>query len=135
MLTVHSGQVRLDPSQTILIVVDDDGYSEAMSSSLDHLGYRTISGWNLEDTWRAPAHQLPDLVIADLRLDGKRGAQLIRSLKQRHELAHCPLLVVSASVSPTHRKRAIAAGADAHLGKPFDLTVLQSTVERLLPST
>jgi CheY-like chemotaxis protein len=58
------------------------------------------------------------------------GVELCRTLKADPATAHIPIVLMSAA----HARASAGAGADAVIGKPFDLDVLDGLVERLLGS-
>ncbi len=73
-----------------------------------------------------------DLVMTDLDMPGMDGFGLIRAIRALPEKPGPRILVVSSFVSSTDRQQAIAAGADACLGKPTELLDLVKTVKALL---
>jgi CheY-like chemotaxis protein len=75
-----------------------------------------------------------DLVLMDVHMpvmDGLSATRKIRDQEAALGLRRTPICVLSADVMPDHVKAATAAGADAHLGKPFDISELVSTVHTL----
>ncbi len=75
---------------------------------------------------------LPDLVILDLRLPGVDGFELCREIRSDERLKKIKILAITAYDSAETKERIIANGADAYLGKPFDITDLMKSVEDLL---
>lgn len=75
---------------------------------------------------------LPDLVILDLRLPGVDGFDLCREIRSDERLKKTKILAITAYDSPETKERIIANGADAYLGKPFDISDLMKAVENLL---
>ena len=73
-----------------------------------------------------------DLVMTDLDMPGMNGLELIKAIRAMPEKPGPRILVVSSFVSATDREKAIAAGADACLGKPTELVDLVKTVKALL---
>lgn len=75
---------------------------------------------------------LPDLVILDLRLPGVDGFELCRDIRNDERLKKTKILAITAYDSPETKEKIIACGADAYLGKPFDISDLIKAVENLL---
>jgi uncharacterized protein (TIGR02266 family) len=73
-----------------------------------------------------------DLVMTDLDMPGMNGLELIKAIRAMPEKPGPRILVLSSFVSATDREKAIAAGADACLGKPTELVDLVKTVKALL---
>jgi CheY-like chemotaxis protein len=81
----------------------------------------TIAHDGLEATDRALAEHF-DLILMDLRMPRMDGFDAARALRA----ADCPvtLVAVTADATPAVRANALAAGFDAVLSKPFDLSDL-----------
>jgi len=70
----------------------------------------------------------PDLVISDVMMPLVGGAELCRTLKADLSTANIPIVLMSAA----YPRASTNAGADAVIGKPFDLDTLDALVHRLL---
>jgi CheY-like chemotaxis protein len=76
---------------------------------------------------------LPDAVLLDLMMPGIDGFDLVGLLRAVPGLAKVPVAAMTA-LGPYERPlvRALAAGCDAVVNKPFDLDVLVATLWRWL---
>jgi CheY-like chemotaxis protein len=72
----------------------------------------------------------PDLVIADVHMPGANGYEVCRRAKAWR--AGVPVLLLVGTFEPFDEGEMRAAGADAHLKKPFDSQELLSLVHELL---
>ena len=74
-----------------------------------------------------------DVVVADIGMPGKDGYALIRELRSGEDGAESriPAVAVTAYTLPKDRAAALAAGYQAHLPKPVDLSALAETLFRL----
>lgn len=110
----------------VLIIEDDPATRDVLAAALSAQGYY-VSGLDRSpgalDAVRA---QRPDLVLTDVMMPEVDGVQVITRLRGAGYTG--PLLVVTALRLPDTR----LAGADAVLGKPFELETLQATVRQLL---
>jgi two-component system cell cycle response regulator DivK len=77
------------------------------------------------------AHE-PDLVLLDLRLPDLDGWEILGWIRARRSRIEMPVLIVTAYGGDGDELRAIAAGANGYLAKPFEPDVLRETVEKLL---
>jgi len=75
---------------------------------------------------------LPDLVLLDIRLPDIDGFAVLRALRSDPQLRDVPCLAVSALAMPHEVAAAAAAGFDAYLTKPVDVTALLAEVDRRL---
>lgn len=72
----------------------------------------------------------PDLLILDLMMPRVSGLDVLAELK-RHPLAHRPVVVVL-TAKVNEEQRALAAGADQFLRKPFSPLQLMEVVDQVL---
>lgn len=75
----------------------------------------------------------PDLVITDIAMPGMDGIELVEKLRSHLPPDTClPILVLSGSANPKHKRRALAAGATEIMAKPFDAAEIQMRIRNLL---
>jgi CheY-like chemotaxis protein len=82
-----------------------------------------------------PEDRRPEVLISDIAMPGEDGYSLIRRVRELHRLRGepaMPAVALTAFASPSDKLRALAAGFDAHLGKPMDPEQLRSTLQELL---
>ena len=73
-----------------------------------------------------------DVILLDVRLPDGSGLDLAAEVRASERPA-VRIVIVSASVLPAERSRAVDSGADAFLGKPFGATDLIDTLVALAP--
>ncbi len=69
-----------------------------------------------------------DVIISDIGMPERDGYWLASELRGQEQTANVVLVAVSGRAREVDRARAIAAGFDAHLGKPVDLEMLENAV-------
>lgn len=62
-----------------------------------------------------------DVVLADIRMPGMDGCELLREIRRRAPLARLPVVALSAGALASEREAALAAGMDGFIAKPFDV--------------
>lgn len=75
---------------------------------------------------------VPDLVLVDVMLPGKSGLDMLAEMREDPKLRAVPVIVLSAWQAPEDVEKAIAAGADRFLPKPFRVDELAATAEELV---
>ncbi len=74
-----------------------------------------------------------DAVLMDVDMPILDGLDATRQIRNPLGLSRLPIIGLTAGVSPSERKRALTAGMDAIIGKPFDPDALIRDIQRLLP--
>lgn len=113
----------------LLIVEDDAATVVALRGLLLRAGYEVVTAADGREGLRLLFAQRPDLMVLDLvvpELDGWRV------LNRARDVSDLPVLVLSGLDGVEHRVRALRAGADDYLVKPFHGEELVARVEALL---
>ena len=76
-----------------------------------------------------------DLVLLDLILPDMSGIDLISLLKHNESTQHVPIVVISALVRKKERDRALVAGCDDYLEKPYFIDDLKQKICQYLPQS
>jgi CheY-like chemotaxis protein len=72
----------------------------------------------------------PDVILSDLLMPGLSGRELLEAVRTDPDLCDVPFIVVTAETEAA--RRALAAGADAHLAKPYEPDELRAFVAAAL---
>jgi DNA-binding response OmpR family regulator len=115
---------------TILICDDELPLRELIKAVLGD-GYRYLEAEDVEQAEAALEADTPEAIVLDVMLPGKSGIEFLAELRARHERS-IPVVVVSAWQSADDQRTALAAGADAFIGKPFDPKDLATVIEALI---
>ena len=75
---------------------------------------------------------LSDLVILDIGMPGVDGFGVLQYIRQRSDI---PVILVTARDEPSYQRRALAAGADGYMTKPFDRVELVDSIRAKLNNT
>jgi two-component system KDP operon response regulator KdpE len=100
----------------ILVVDDEPQLRRFLRASLPTQGYRLIEAASGDEALRQAATRAPDLILLDLGLPDLDGVEVTRRLR---EWSTVPIIVVSARDQEQDKIRALDAGADDYLTKPF----------------
>ncbi len=115
----------------LVLIVDDDWMNRELLQA--HLSeYKALGAPNGEKALEIARSQHPDLILLDLRLPGMSGYEVCSQLRADIQTASIPVLVISALDDDASRQRAIEAGIDDFLTRPFDGLTLHTRVRALL---
>jgi DNA-binding response OmpR family regulator len=109
----------------ILIIDDDPGLQELLQLLFERAGYEVrldTSGEHIMNGLADP----PDVILLDRFLSGFDGLDICHRIKNNPSCSHIPVIMLSAS--PDLDTKAMEAGADDFLEKPFDVSCLLATV-------
>lgn len=104
----------------ILIVDDDADVRAGLNIRLRASGYDTVFASDAMTAVSEARRSQPDLIILDLGLPAGDGFVVMQRLKGIPPLAVIPIIVLSARDREANENRAIVAGAQAFLQKPFN---------------
>jgi len=74
----------------------------------------------------------PDLILMDVMMPGMDGLEATRKIRNEPDLAHIPIIGLTALAMSSDRERCLAAGMDGYMSKPVMLNELVSTIENYL---
>lgn len=72
-----------------------------------------------------------DAILMDLQMPVMDGFEATRVLRQEPTLAHLPIIAMTANAMTSDRDACLAAGMNAHIGKPFNLAELTALLLQL----
>lgn len=74
----------------------------------------------------------PDLILMDIALPGIDGIEAFKTIRMNGELAHIPIIALTASAMTSDRETILASGFDAYISKPIDENEFFGTINRVL---
>ena len=129
------GHERLLAGRRILLVDDHQMNRNVAEAALRRFGAEVdVAGDGAEAVEQfAPGRY--DAVVLDVRmpkLDGYDAARQLRQIENDHMAPKTPILALTADAMVEDRERAIAAGMDKQLGKPFRMVELGEMLAELI---
>lgn len=113
----------------ILIVDDERPIRRFLRASLVSHGYTVIEAANGQEAISQVTARQPDLVILDLSLPDMEGMAI---LKQMREWSGIPVIILSVRDDEEQKIKALDAGADDYLTKPFSVGELTARIRAAL---
>lgn len=120
------------PSQKTILIIDDEiSILEGLTSFFEDDGYCVLSAKDGTQGLDIFNESKVDLIITDLRMPGKDGLQVMKSIQKKSP--GTPMIVISGTGKKEDIIRALRMGAKDYITKPFeDLDVISHTVARVL---
>ncbi|NJN22484.1 MAG: response regulator [Leptolyngbya sp. RL_3_1] len=125
--------VGIQSASPTLLVADDNRVNRSMVVCfLESLGFSIMEASDGLEAFDLACQQPIDLVLTDLLMPGLDGLALTKKLRQHPDRAHLPIVMFTATIFEKDRQASFAAGANAFLKKPIDLSELLQVLETQL---
>ena len=119
-------------NKRILIVEDSLIQSAQLKDLLQEHGYWVTVATNGEEGLAAVRERKPDLIISDVIMPGMDGYEMCQAIKHNGELRDIPIILLTVPSDTKDIIRALQAGVDYYLTKPYYENHLLSQVESAL---
>ena len=119
-------------SKKVLLADDSVTIQKVVEIILADGDYNLLVADNGEAALNMLLTERPDIILADVYMPGKNGYELCAAVKQDASLAGVPVLLLSGTFEPFDESKALAAGADGWIAKPFESQALLEQIEELL---
>ncbi len=103
----------------VLLVDDYEDNRELYAEYLEHLGYTVLLAANGEEAVDAVETHTPDFVVMDLSMPVLDGWEATRRIRLEHGAGRPYIIALSGFADRSSRKRALEAGCDEFIAKPF----------------
>lgn len=113
---------------TIYIVDDQESVRNALGEMLSVFGFQTESFESADHFLEKLDSSRPACIVADVRMPGTDGIELVRQLRKRG--SSLPVVLISGHADIPMAVAAIKAGAEEFIEKPVDDTQLVAAINR-----
>jgi two-component system KDP operon response regulator KdpE len=114
-----------EEKELILLIEDEPQMRRFLRITLQSHGYRLVESETGSDGLLQAASRNPDVVLLDLGLPDMDGLEVTGRLR---EWAQTPIIVISAREQEQDKVKALDAGADDYLTKPFNANELLARI-------
>jgi len=120
----------MNAKENIVILDDDEDIGQMLKMMLEFKNYNVTLINRVDKIIPALSTQHYQLLILDMLIAGDNGCDLCRALKKNEDLSPLPVLMFSAL--PDGKNKALEAGADDFIAKPFDMETMLAKVQLLI---
>jgi two-component system response regulator RegX3 len=113
----------------VLVVEDEESFSEALSYMLRREGYEVAVAETGPDALTEFDRAGADLVLLDVMLPGLSGTEVCRTLRQKSSV---PIIMLTARDSEIDKVVGLELGADDYVTKPFSSRELVARIRAVL---
>ena len=119
-------------AKRVLIADDEPNIVTSLVFLMTRSGYEVEVARNGEEALELAGSFRPDLVLLDVMMPARSGYDVCRQLRERPDLRHVKIVMLSAKGREAEVSKGLSLGADAYLTKPFSNRELIAEVGRLL---
>jgi DNA-binding response OmpR family regulator len=113
----------------ILLIEDDTDLYALLKYNLEKEGYLLVGSQTGRGAVELVRRERPDLIILDIMLPDSDGLDICKGIRSRPELAHIPIIFLTARASETDRILGLELGASDYIVKPFFVRELIARVK------
>ena len=119
-------------SKSILVVEDQEDNRRILRDLLSSKGYEIIEVTDGLAGVEAAKKHIPDLILMDIQLPEIDGYEATKRIKAESKLSTIPIIAVTSYALSGDEQKALAAGCDDYVAKPYSPRKLLAIIENYL---
>ncbi len=121
-----------EAQKTVVVIEDEPDAAEMFGEMMRVNGFRVVKSYSSGPAIAIIEKEKPDIVILDVMMPEISGIEILQIMRSKPDIAHIPVVVVSAKSMPSDIKTGLQAGASVYLTKPVGFLDLKQAVENIL---
>ena len=117
---------------TVLLVDDNHNLTDFLSKELKSLFKAIYIAHDGREAFEIAQKQVPDIIVSDVMMPVMNGYELCKAVKENIGISHILVILLTARNDEQSRLYGYKIGADAYLGKPFEIDTLVKIIQNRL---
>ena len=113
----------------ILLIEDDADLFSLLKYNLEKEGFAMVGSQTGKGAIELCRRERPDLILLDIMLPDSDGLDICKGIRSHPELAHLPVIFLTARASETDRIVGLELGANDYIVKPFFIRELIARIK------
>ena len=115
-----------------LLIVEDNADLRTFLEAILKKEYNVLLAENGKRGLELARYYVPDFILTDVTMPVMDGITMIHHIKQDNNIAHIPIIILSAKASVEDQLKGFEEGIDGYLTKPFSATYLKGRIEAVI---
>ena len=120
-------------TKRILVVEDREDNRQILRDLLGNTGYELVEALDGVQALAAVAKQRPDLILMDIQLPIMDGYEATRRIRSNPDNKSIPIIAITSYALSDDEGKALAAGCNAYVAKPYSPRQLLAKIREYLP--
>ena len=113
----------------IVLIEDDADLFALLKYNLEKEGFQMVGSQTGKGAIELARREKPDLILLDIMLPDSDGLDICKGIRNHTELAHVPIIFLTARASETDRIVGLELGANDYIVKPFFIRELIARIK------
>lgn len=106
----------------VVLIIDDTPDNLALAkAALEFHGAQVYTATNGEEGLAQLKTLRPSVILLDIRMPKMDGWAMFKSLRENREIAHIPVIAITAYAMDSDREDILRGGFDGYISKPFNI--------------
>lgn len=132
LATDSAEEFKKGEKELTLLVVEDNADLRTFLSTILQREYNVLLAENGKKGLEMARKYMPDFILTDVTMPVMDGITMIHYIKQDSNIAHIPIIILSAKASIEDHLKGFEEGIDGYLTKPFSATYLKGRIEAVI---
>lgn len=121
-----------DDKALVMIADDEEDIKIILSMYLENMGYDIVTAYDGLDALACAKERKPDIILMDIMMPVLDGIEVTRQIKASEELKDIPVVMLTAAAHSGMVEKAMAAGAEDYIAKPFEPEKVHEVIQNIL---